>query len=449
MNRPHILIIDDEEAILDACSMVFSREKYFVNVAKTGEEGYALFKRKIFDCIIVDLKLPGIGGMEILRAIKEENQETPVIMITGYATVESAIEAMKLGALDYLIKPFSPEELRIVTKKALSSRTMLLENIYLKKELETKSEFESVVGKSIAIQAVLDLAKKVSPSESTVLITGESGTGKELIARMIHHLSPRAHAPFVVVDCGSLVESLFESELFGHEKGSFTGAIATKHGRLEIANGGAIFLDEVANISLNIQAKLLRVIQEREVSRLGSSRIIKIDVRIIAATNKDLSESVKEGLFRDDLFYRLNVVPIHLPPLREHLEDIPLLVHHFLQKYNKKAKREITSISPQALKALTEYHWPGNVRELENTIERAVVLSKNNTIEPEDLIYHGLAGKGSIFDPADGKYRNLDDVEREYIKKILEFSNNNRTKAAETLGIDRKTLRLKIKKYNL
>ena len=449
MDRPNILIVDDEETILDACSMVFAKEKYHVNLAKTGEEGLALFKKQIFDIIILDLKLPGISGMQVLKIIKEESHETPVLMITGYATVESAIEAMKLGAFDYLVKPFSPEELRVVAKKALQSRKLILENIYLRKELETKSEFDAVVGKSNAIQKLLELVKKVSNTESTVLLTGESGTGKELFARMIHHLSRRIHHPFVVVDCGSLVESLFETELFGHEKGSFTGAIATKHGRFEIANAGTIFLDEIANISLNIQAKLLRVIQEREVFRIGSSRTIKIDVRILAATNKDLEECVKEGIFREDLYYRLNVVPIHIPPLRERLEDIPLLVNHFLQKYNKKAKREITSISKPALDALMEYSWPGNIRELENTIERAVVLSKNTTIEPQDLIYHGLSAKSSLFSPIDGKYRDLDDVEKEYIQKILEISKYNRTKASEILGIDRKTLRLKIKKYQL
>jgi len=448
-DQARILVIDDDKAILDACSQVLAKEKYNIKLAENGEDGLVLFRREIFDLVILDLKLPGIDGMEVLKRIKEESYETPVITITGYASIESAVEAMKLGAFDYLVKPFGAEELRVITRKALANRKLVLENIYLRKELEAKKEFDLVVGNSQAMQKVLELVRRVSSTDSTVLITGESGTGKELIAKEIHHLSPRRDHPFVVVDCGALVETLFESELFGHVKGSFTGALTTKHGKFEIADGGTIFLDEISNISLNIQAKLLRVIQEREVTRIGSSKVIKVDVRIIAATNKDLAECVKEGTFREDLFYRLNVVPINIPPLRERKEDIPLLVNHFLRKYSKKAKKEITHISKEAMEALMEYDWPGNVRELENTIERAVVLTKNNKIELEDIIYPGIAAETSLFNLSSGKYKSLREIEKEYINRILKTFHGNKTKAAKILGIDRKTLRAKIKKYKL
>lgn len=445
----NILIIDDEEAILDSCGQVLKKEGYTVKGSKDGRQGLNFFRKESFHVVFLDLKLPGLDGMEILSRIKEENPETPVIIITGYASIESAVEAMKRGAFDYLAKPLSPEELRITTKKALGSRKILLENLYLRKELEAKSEFDMVVGKSKAMEKVLDMVRRVSPTESTVLITGESGTGKELIAREIHKHSPRHKGPFVAVDCGALVETLFESELFGHVKGSFTGAYETKHGRFEVANGGTIFFDEISNISLNIQANLLRVIQEREVTRIGSAKPIKVDVRILAATNENLTDAVREGEFREDLFYRLSVVPIHLPPLRERKEDIPLLAEHFLQKYNKRAKKNIMSISPQVIKALMQYDWPGNIRELENTIERAVVLSKDKEIEIEDLVYHGISIGSEFWNPIGGKFRTLEDIEKEYIKAIFQAQYGNKSKTAKILGIDRKTLWAKIKKYNL
>lgn len=448
-DKANILIIDDEEAILDSCSQVLKKEGYTVKGAKDGREGLKFFKKEFFHVVLLDLKLPGLGGMEILSKIKEETPETPVIIITGYASIESAVEAMKRGAFDYLAKPFSPEGLRVIIKKALGSRKILLENIYLRKELEAKSEFDMVVGKSKAMEKVLSVVRRVSPTESTVLITGESGTGKELIARELHNHSLRRNGPFVAVDCGALVETLFESELFGHVKGSFTGAYETKHGRFEVANGGTIFFDEISNVSLNIQANLLRVIQERKVTRIGSSKPIKVDIRILAATNENLADSVRKGKFREDLFYRLSVVPIHLPPLRERKQDIPLLVAHFLQKYNKRAKRSIISISPQVKKAMMEYHWPGNIRELENTIERAVVLSKGKEIEIEDLVYHGISVSSEFWNPIEGEFRPLEEIEKEYIKSVFQAQSGNKSKTAGILGIDRKTLWAKIKKYNL
>jgi DNA-binding NtrC family response regulator len=447
--KANILIIDDDTAILDSCSQVLKKEGYAVKGARDGNEGLKLFKEEFFHIVLLDLKLPGLDGMEILSRIKEENPSTHVIIITGYATVESAVEAMKRGAFNYLSKPFSPEELRIVTRKALKNREVYLENIYLREELEKQIEFDMVIGKSKAMEKVLDIVRRISSSESTVLISGESGTGKELLAREIHNHSPRKNAPFVVVDCGALVETLFESELFGHVKGSFTGAHETKHGRFEIASGGTIFLDEISNISLNIQAKLLRVIQEREITRVGSTKPIKIDVRILAATNENLADLVKKEKFREDLFYRLSVVPIHIPPLRERKEDIPFLVERFLQKYNKTARKTINSISPAVNKALTEYDWPGNIRELENTIERAVVLSKGTELELENLVYHGITSTSSWLHPVGGKYKTLEDIEKEYIKSLLQDQHGNKSKTAKILGIDRKTLSAKIKKYKI
>jgi len=448
-DKANILIIDDEEAIRDSCSQVLKKDGYTVKGAKDGRKGLRFFKEEFFHAVLLDLKLPGLGGMEILSKLQEETPETPVIIITAYASLESAVEAMKRGAFDYLAKPFSPDALRVIIKKALESRKILLENLYLRKELEAISEFDMVVGKGRAMEKVLDVVRRVSPTDSTVLITGESGTGKELIAREIHKHSLRRNGPFVAVDCGALVETLFESELFGHVKGSFTGAHETKHGRFEVANGGTIFFDEISNISLNIQANLLRVIQEREVTRIGSSKPIKVDVRILAATNENLKNTVREGNFREDLFYRLSVVPVHLPPLRERKEDIPLLVEHFLQKYNKRTKKNIISISALVIKALVGYDWPGNIRELENTIERAVVLSKSKEIEIESLMYHGIRERPEFCNSIGDKIRTMEEIEKEYIQWVLQNQNGKRSTTAKALGIDRKTLWTKMKKYNL
>ena len=447
--KEKILIIDDDDAILDSCTQVLEKAGYEVKGALDGEQGLKIFSNESFDVVLLDLKLPGSDGIEVLSYIREGDPETPVIIMTGYASVESAVEAMKQGAFDYMTKPFSPKELRVNIRKALNNRRILMENIYLRKELEAKGEFDLVVGKSEAMNGVLDMVKRVSPSESTILITGESGTGKEMLAREIHKHSLRREGPFVVVDCGALVETLFESELFGHTRGSFTGAYETKHGRFEVAHGGTIFLDEISNISLNIQAKLLRVIQEKEVTRVGSSKPIKIDVRIIAATHENLAEAVKEGKFREDLFYRLSVVPIHLPPLRDRKEDIPLLVDHFLLKYNKRSKKNIEGIDPKAVKPLMEYNWPGNIRELENTIERAVVLVRNDRIGLEDLIYHGIGSSLTILEPVGGRYKTLDQIEKEYIKLVFYNHHGNKSQTAKILGIDRKTLLSKLKRYNI
>ena len=448
MNKEaNILIIDDEESIRDSCALALKKSGYSTASADNGIDGIQLFKSQFFHVVLLDLRLPGVEGMEVLRIIKEESPETPVIIITGYASIESAVETIKHGAFDYIAKPFNTEELRVIVAKALKSRDIFFETISLRTEIQDKSQFDMVVGKSAAMEKVLDVVYRVSPSESTVLITGESGTGKELLSREIHKHSPRKESPFVVVDCGALVETLFESELFGHVKGSFTGAYETKHGRFEVANGGTIFLDEISNISMNIQAKLLRVIQEREVTRIGSTKPIKVDVRIIAATNENLAELVRQGKFREDLFYRLSVVPIHLPPLRERKQDLPLLIEHFLDKYSRRMKKTAKKIPAQVIKALSEYDWPGNIRELENTIERAVVLSPGNEIRLDDLIYHGIGTRFSLIHPEDGQYKPLEDIEMEYIAAVLKAHHGNKSQTAKVLGIDRKTLLSKLKKF--
>jgi len=444
--QANILVIDDEETMRDSCRQTLSRDGNRVEVAEDGSKGLAMLERESFDIVILDLKMPGLSGMEVLKKIKKGDPEAMVIVITGYATVESAVEAMKIGAYDFIPKPFTPDSLRVIVKRALEKRELALENVLLRGELKASFGPEVIVGKSESMKKVEELVRKVGPTDTTVLISGESGTGKELVARAIHRYSSRQDKPFVAVDCGSLVENLFESELFGHVKGSFTGATATKYGRFELANGGTLFFDEIGNISINIQTKLLRVLQEREITKVGSSRVVKIDVRIVAATNKDLQKAVKSGTFREDLFYRLSVVPITLPTLRERRDDIPLLANHFLSKYNKKRRKNIRAISERAMEALVEYDWPGNVRELENAIERAVVLSENDVIKPSDLFYYGLTVEAPSKSDA-GEAKRLVDLEREHITKTLKMFNGHIGKTAESLGIDRKTLRSKLKRY--
>ena len=446
--QANILVIDDEETMRDSCRQTLSRDGSRVAVAEDGSRGLAMLKKESFDLVILDLKMPGLSGMEVLKKIKEEDPEVVVVVITGYATVESAVEAMKIGAYDFIPKPFTPESLRAIVKRALDKRELALENVLLRGELKASFGPDVIVGQSKLMKKVEELVRKVGPTDTTVLISGESGTGKELVARAIHRQSSRMDKPFVAVDCGSLVENLFESELFGHVKGSFTGATATKYGRFELANGGTLFFDEIGNISINIQTKLLRVLQEREVTKVGSSQVIKVDVRIVAATNKDLQKAVKAGTFREELFYRLSVVPITLPALRERRDDISLLATHFLSKYNKKRRKNIRAISERAMKALVEYDWPGNVRELENAIERAVVLAENDVVKPSDLLYYGLTVERSLRSDVSEAQR-LIDVEREHITKTLKMFNGHRGKAAEALGIDRKTLRSKLRRYGI
>lgn len=441
-----ILIIDDEAALRDFYREALLKDGHDVEYAFDGDDGLRRIHERIFDLIILELRLPGTDGLEVLRRIKSLMPDTIVIAVTSYATVESAVEAMKAGAFDFIPKPLTPDKLRTTVNRAMERRRLTLESLDPRRQIISDWS-DQLVGESEPILKVKRLIAKVAPTDSTVLIQGESGTGKELVARAIHMASHRRDKPMIVVDCNTLVETLLESELFGHVKGAFTGAIATKHGRFELANGGTIFLDEVGSLPLNIQAKLLRVIQEREITRIGTGRPIKVDVRIIAATNRDLREAVALGQFRDDLYYRLNVVPIILPPLRERREDIPLLVHHFIKKVNAKRSRRIKGITDGALDLLLSYDFPGNVRELENIIERAVVLAEGDVIDIEDLTHPGYSELKSV----DQGYtlRSLEDVEREHILKTLERLNWNRSKAARVLGIDRKTLLSKMKKYGL
>jgi DNA-binding NtrC family response regulator len=448
--RANILVIDDEESMRDSCRQTLARNGNRVEVAEDGSKGLSMLEAESFDIVILDLKMPGVSGMEVLKKIMQDDPEAVVIVITGYATIESAVEAMKSGAYDFIPKPFTPDSLRAIVKRALDKRELALENVLLRGELRASFGRDVIVGQSKSMRKIEELIQKVGPTDSTVLVSGESGTGKELVARAIHRHSSRRDKPFVAVDCGSLVENLFESELFGHVKGSFTGATATKYGRFELANGGTLFFDEIGNISINIQTKLLRVLQEREITKVGSAQIVKVDVRIVAATNKDLRKAVEKGTFREDLFYRLSVVPITVPALRERRDDIALLADYFLKKYNTKRKKNVRAISNRAMKALIEYDWPGNVRELENAIERAVVLTANDVVKPSDLLYYGLSVETPSRPDADtSKPQRLVDVEKQHIAKALKMFNRHKGKTAEWLGIDRKTLRLKLKRYGI
>ena len=438
----NILVIDDDKYIRDACSQILNRNKYNVIEAEDGYKGLELLKKQDFDIIILDLKMPGIDGMTVLKRIMNNYPGIVVIVITGFATVESAVEAMKIGANDFLPKPFSPDELRVIINRVAEKRKLMLENIYLRDQLDSYIGMDDFIGESEPMIKIKELIRKVGPTDSTVLISGESGTGKELVARAIHRYSSRKEKPFVTVDCGSLVENLFESELFGHVKGAFTGAIASRHGKFEMANTGTLFFDEIGNIGTKIQGKLLRAIQEGEITKVGGSQAIKIDVRIISATNTDLIKGIKEGTFREDLLYRLAVIPINLPPLRVRKDDIPVLINYFLNKYNQKRGKTIKSISQSAMKTLIEYHWPGNVRDLQNTIERSVVLAKKDIIDSADIFHFS-------FPSPEGLSSSLASAEKEHILKVLKDCNWNKSKTAGILQIDRKTLRMKIDKYGI
>ncbi|WP_238457021.1 sigma-54-dependent transcriptional regulator [Desulforamulus putei] len=427
------------------------QEGYQVLTATRGKEGLELIRKETPSLVILDLKMPEMDGLEVLVRAKDLLPKLPVIMITAHGTIDTAIEAMKLGATDYITKPFDLDELKLVVKQALMVSQLQEEVTFLRSELSKK--YGRIIGNSQAIQDVCTLVEKVADSNATVLITGESGTGKEVTALSIHQLSSRRDKPFVPINCAALPESLLESELFGHEKGAFTGAVARKLGRFELANHGTLFLDEITEMPLSMQVKLLRVLQEKQFERVGGTESIKVDVRVIAATNRDPIECIRKGTFREDLYYRLNVLPIHLPPLRERTEDIPLLVMHFLQKFNPSQEQ---LISPEAMGLLTSYHWPGNIRELQNVIERAVILSQGQEIKPHHLPKEiqktdtgkGEAGQGLIINfPDEGI--SFEEVEKELIIKALEKSNGNQTRAAQLLGITRSALLYRAQKYQI
>jgi DNA-binding NtrC family response regulator len=444
MNKAvRILVVDDEMIVREALSNYLREDGYEAVAVETGEEALKKVEGERWNVLFVDLKMPGMDGLEVLREVKKITSDLPVIIITAYATIDSAVQAMKDGAYDYIVKPFDPEAIALVVEKVVEHQRLVQENILLRERLDQEYKFEEIIGKSHPMQEIFELVKNVAESDASVLITGESGTGKELIARALHANSPRRYNPFITASCGAMTEGLLESELFGHEKGAFTGALYTKKGRFELAEGGTLFLDEIGEISPKTQVDLLRVLDEKGFMRVGGVDQITVNVRILSATNRDLQKAIQEGLFREDLFYRLNVVSIHLPPLRKRREDIPLLAEHFLDKFKAETNKKIDHISPQALKLMMEYDWPGNVRELENAIERAVVVGKKNEIFPENLPFFNQSRA-----PESG-LKSLKDREKLHILHVLEENGWNISKTAEELEIDRVTLYNKIKRYNL
>jgi DNA-binding NtrC family response regulator len=447
-SQERILVVDDEEQMRDLLAKVLERKGYQVSVCGDGAEALALLEREPSDLVITDVRMPGLNGMEALRAIKELNPEIVVLIMTAFGSIDQAVQAVKEGAYDYINKPFKIDEILLTIEKALEERHLRHEVSTLRQELRTRYHFENLIGKSRAMQEVFGLIEQVAGSRSTVMVYGKSGTGKELVAKAIHYNSPRSSKAFIAVNCAAIPAELLESELFGHEKGAFTGAIATKVGKFELATGGTLFLDEIGHMRLDLQAKILRALQEREIERVGGTRTIKIDVRVLAATNRDLKKAIEDGSFREDLYYRLNVVPITLPDLKDRQEDIPLLANHFIQKFAPESNPAIHEISKDAMAILMSHTWPGNVRELENVIERAVTLGRGPAIEPRDLPPN-LAGGTNPLERALAKEATLEDLEKDYIAMILRRTKGHQIRAASILGIDRRTLYRKIRRFSL
>lgn len=458
-----LLVIDDEPAIREGVRRILESESFQVETFSSGHAALERIKQESFDLVITDLKMPGISGMDVLRSIKEIQPDLPVIFITGYSSVDSAVEVMKLGAVDYIAKPFTPDEMIKVIKTALEQRVVDLDDLYLLKELRDTEGFEQFVGKSHEMVKVYRRIMQVAPTDSTVLITGESGTGKELVARAIHKHSQRRDNPFVAVDCTSLVENLLESELFGHVKGSFTGAIQTKTGLFKVAEGGTLFLDEVSNLSLTTQAKLLRVLQERQVTPIGGTQPTPINIRLVGASNRNLREMVAEGTFREDLFFRLNIIPMDLPPLRERSGDIPLLVGNAVRRCAEELGKDMKGVTAGAMQLLQSYTFPGNVRELENIIERAVVLAEGSLITPEDLELSISASElvaldytavpQSVEELKDAKRhlreQAVEDIEKAFVVNALQRNKGNITRAAEETGMLRPNFQAMMKKLGV
>ncbi|VAX19373.1 Response regulator of zinc sigma-54-dependent two-component system [hydrothermal vent metagenome] len=452
-----ILVADDERSMQEFLEIMLTREGYDVVVASTAEEAIDMISSRSIDLVISDINMPKASGMAVLKSSMETDSNIPVIMITAYAAADTAVEAMKIGAYDYITKPFNIDEIKIVVAKALERRKDKEELGRLKVEVAKSYGVDGdILGKSEQIANIFRMINKMARSRSTVLITGESGTGKELVAKAIHYLSDRKNKPFLSINCGAIPEQLLESELFGHQKGSFTGAVSDKKGLLEIADGGAFFLDEIGGAPLSVQVKLLRVLQEREFKRVGGVKDIKVDVRIIAATNQCLEDLIKDGEFREDLFYRLNILPIHIPPLRERKEDIPLLVSRFIDKYSNEVKRKNISISNEAMSLLESYHWKGNVRELENIIERAVVLTTGSLIEPENFpdevrSYSERAGQDPVDLPDEGV--DLEEVvsrvEKDLLIKALSKTGGKKKEAARLVNLSFRSFRYKLAKYGI
>lgn len=448
----NILVADDEPSVQSLLKDILLKEGYNVILSSNGLEAINSFRNFSPDLILLDVRMPVMDGLEAFKIIRQENQEVLIIMITAYGTIETAVQAMKMGAFDYLVKPFNLEELKVVIKKALEMHNMSTELKSLRQEFADKYNLQNIVFKSKAMQEVLNLADIVSKSDATVLLRGESGTGKDLLARYIHSRSLRARGPFIKIHCGALPETLVESELFGYEKGAFTGATTRKPGKFELARGGTLFLDEIGEISPSIQVKLLHALQYKEFERLGGTETLKTDARLIATTNKNLEEAMSKKEFREDLFYRLNVIPIYLPPLRERKEDLPHLVDYFVGHFCKKLKRPPLTVSQETITLLTAYDWPGNIRELENTIERAVILSTGPQITPHVLPRSINKYKDSqaqfLITPTERPLRDvMADIEKQIIKKVLQETGGNRSKAAEKLGISRRALHYKLVEY--
>jgi len=443
-----ILVADDEKNIREGLREALMLDGYEVFLAADGKEALEALERGEIDLIVTDLKMPRLSGEELLRKVSAQYPTIPVIILTGHGTIESAVQAMHDGAYDFLTKPVNLDRLSLLVKRALGNRELALQNRALQEELERRSQFSNIIGRSAEMRQVFELVRQVAPARTSVLITGESGVGKEMIAEALHYNSPRRDKPFIKLHCAALTETLLESELFGHEKGAFTGAIARKRGRFELAHLGTLFLDEIGEINQTVQIKLLRVLETKSFERVGGEETVEVDVRLIAATNRDLTQAIAKGSFREDLYYRLNVVNIHIPPLRERKDDIPLLMAAFLREFSRENGRTIEGIDPKARRALTNYSWPGNVRQLRNSIESAVVLCKGNVITPEDLP-PGIRGEqgGEAVRLSVGS--TLAEAEKEIIRSTLAREGGNKSRAAEVLGIGRKTLHRKLQEYGI
>ena len=441
-----ILIIDDEKNIREGLSAALELDGYSVKLAANGAEGLALIEKGDIDLVITDLRMPGISGEEVLAKVRGESPGIPVIVLTGHGSIDTAVDAMRNGAYDFLTKPLSLDRLSLIVKRALAGRELEIRHSSLQQELNAQASFESIIGKSAEMQRIFQMVRKAADSKASVLITGESGTGKELIANALHNLSPRKSNPFIKVHCAALSETLLESELFGHEKGAFTGAAARKRGRFELANTGTIFLDEIGEINQNVQIKILRVLQDKRFERVGGEETLEVDVRVIAATNRNLEEEIAQGRFREDLFYRLNVVHIQVPPLRDRKDDIPLMLNAFLDEFNRENNKSITGFDSRSRSALYKYDWPGNIRQLRNCVESAVVMCSGNEITLEDLppTVRGAAESNVIQVPMGV---TMAEAEKIIIQQNLASNQGNKTKTADILGIGRKTLHRKLEEY--
>ncbi|MEE8620587.1 MAG: sigma-54 dependent transcriptional regulator [Syntrophobacteria bacterium] len=438
-----VLVVDDEPMVCLALTNWLEEENYFAQAVEDGPQAIGAVREENWDIVLLDLRMPGMDGMEVLKQVKEIAPQTVVIMMTAYASIPGAVQAMQEGAYDYIVKPLDVDQLTLMLQRIVEHQQLITENILLRKRLTEQYEYEDIIGRSEAMQEVFEMIKAVTDTNATVLITGETGTGKELVARAIHSNSSQRYGPFVATSCGALPETLLESELFGYEKGAFTGADRTKKGRFELAHGGTLFLDEVGDISIKTQIKLLRALQEKSFSRLGGTEPIKVDLRLVSATNRDLVAAIEDGSFRSDLYYRLNVVTIQLPPLRERKDDVPLLAAHFINKYNVEFNKKFDRVNRKAMDFLMDYHWPGNVRELENVIERAIVIAQGPEVKIDHLPFCNVEAIPTEVP------QSLQEVERLHIEKMLQKNDWNIAKTARLLNIDRSTLHKKIKKFDL